>query len=145
LYIVIEKEIMYIIRKVLKFEAAHVLDSSYSKCCQQIHGHSYLVELYFQAKKLNKDGMVIDFGLVKEVAGELIERFDHAIIVSGLYCDKFTDPTSPSSKVRIVFYNPTAENMARDFYNKIKRKIPKLFKVRVHETTTGWAEYYKSM
>ncbi len=129
---------MYTIRKQLKFEAAHVLDSSYSKCCQQVHGHSYLVELFFQSKKLNKDGMVIDFGLVKVVAGELIDKFDHSLIVSNksrLECS--------GTRIIIVPYNPTAENMAHDFYVRIKKKIPKLFKVRVHETSSGYAEYYK--
>jgi 6-pyruvoyltetrahydropterin/6-carboxytetrahydropterin synthase len=126
---------MYTIRKVLKFEAAHVLDSSYSKCCQQIHGHSYLVELYFRSEKLNEDGMVVDFGKVKEQAQPFIDQFDHALIMS--------DKHLPPSGVNIVEvpYNPTAENMAHHFFEWLKPKLPSLFKVRFHETQTGYAEY----
>jgi 6-pyruvoyltetrahydropterin/6-carboxytetrahydropterin synthase len=126
---------MYTIRKVLKFEAAHVLDSSYSKCCQQIHGHSYLVELYFRSETLNADGMVVDFGKVKEQARPFINQFDHALIMS----DKHLPPNGVC--IVEVPYNPTAENMARHFFEWLKPKLPSLFKVRFHETSTGYAEF----
>jgi 6-pyruvoyltetrahydropterin/6-carboxytetrahydropterin synthase len=126
---------MFTIRKQFKFEAAHVLDSSFSKCCQQIHGHSYRVELFFRSKDLNADGMVMDFGEVKEKIAHIIGQFDHAMIVG---------PKNSSvvhgQRLQLCV-NPTAENMARDFFDTIKKLIPQLCKVRVHETDTGYAEY----
>lgn len=126
---------MYTIRKLLRFEAAHVLDSSYSKCCQQIHGHSYLVELFFRSETLNADGMVVDFGKVKEQAQPFIDQFDHALIMS----DKLLPPSGDS--IVEVPYNPTAENRAHHFFEWLKPKVPSLFKVRFHETSSGWAEF----
>ena len=38
-------------------------------------------------------------------------------------------------------YNPTAENMAHAMFNWISKQIPQCFKVRLHETDTGYAEY----
>jgi 6-pyruvoyl-tetrahydropterin synthase len=37
--------------------------------------------------------------------------------------------------------NPTAENMAKFFFERVKESFPELCKVRVHETDTGYAEY----
>ena len=131
---------MYTIRKLFHFEAAHALTSSYSKCCQQFHGHSYLVELFFRSEKLNADGMVMDFGQVKDLVGGIVNQWDHKMVI----------PTNHDIKVGFIAlgegviavpYNPTAENMARNFYDQIKNVIPCLSKVRVHETATGWAEF----
>lgn len=130
---------MYTIRKQLKFEAAHILDSSYSTCCQQIHGHSYIVELFFRSETLNGDGMVVDFGLVKKQATVLIDQFDHRLIVSNRRASR--PPLVGLCDLVEVTYNPTAENMARYFFEWLKPKHSSLFKVRVHETSTGWAEY----
>ena len=117
---------MFTIRKLMRFEAAHVLSSSYSKACQRVHGHSYVVELFFKSKRLNNDGMVLDFGEVKDVAGPLIGKWDHTLI---------TPQDFPGG------LNPTAEHMAEYLYKEIKTSISMVSKVRVHETATGWAEY----
>ena len=135
---------MHAICKTLKFEAAHVLDSSYSKCCQQIHGHSYLVDLYFRSEELNTDGMVVDFGKVKKKVDPLIWKWDHALIISAATHKKYFTRYNPPARIVIVPYNPTAENMARDLFEKINRRMLSLYKVRVHETATGWAEYERS-
>lgn len=52
---------MYQIRKKMRFEASHLLSKSYSKECQYIHGHSYIVEFFFRSDKLDENSMVIDF------------------------------------------------------------------------------------
>jgi 6-pyruvoyl-tetrahydropterin synthase len=78
--------------------------------------------------------MVIDFGRVKEIAGPLIDKWDHALIVSvKMYNNHFYGKTIPA-KIVIVSYNPTAENMARDLFESIKPALFCLSKVRVHET-----------
>lgn len=140
----------YTIRKTFKFEAAHFLEHAYSTACMSVHGHSYVVEVFVRADQLNKDGMVIDFGQLKDVAGNLIDSFDHALIIKESEKDH---PLSKAEKVVTMKENPTAENMARHFFEKIRSKLIdnrsmdnerrglRLVKVRVHETKTGWAEY----
>ena len=142
---------MYRIRKKFTFEMAHVLSSSYSKECQQVHGHSYILEIIIQGMSLNDDGMLIDFKLLKEIVNEkIISDFDHNFVI------KRTSTPIPQEcysalpflkNIVLVDYNPTAENMVRDIYKRLygplARIIPSFIgiRVRLHETSTGWAEY----
>lgn len=132
---------MFTIRKKFKFEAAHRLSSSYSKCCQGIHGHSYIVEVFFRSEHLNQDGMVIDFGLVSEKVKELFDAWDHALLLEAAENPNITQTFQGVSKVVLTNWNPTAENMAREIYYRLYGSFPQLYKVRVHETDSGYAEY----
>lgn len=54
------------IRKLFKFEAAHIVRNCSSvRCRQNIHGHSFKVELVLKSGTLDNAGMVMDFGLLK--------------------------------------------------------------------------------
>lgn len=138
---------MYTIRKKISFEMAHVLDDSYSNECKCLHGHSYKMEVFITSDILNKDGMVIDFKKLKEILHEkIIQIFDHSFVMN-----KYgKNPSAFKVIVKgLVFvnYNPTAENMCKDFYeriyNEIRKEVPAFLslKVRLHETDTGYAEY----
>lgn len=130
---------MYRIKKRFRFEAAHTLNSSYSKECQYTHGHSYRVDVYFTREDLNDDGMVEDFKLIKEELAPFMNRFDHATI-----CNKAT----PGKHIMEIGANPTAENMAKfmfDYISNIHFSFEvKLDKIRVWETEDNYAEYYKT-
>ena len=137
---------MYTIRKTFKFEASHRLMSSFSKCCQTIHGHSYKVELFISTDEFNADGMVIDFGEVKDWVMPLINSWDHSLILHE------KDPIIKKKmlgrqyKIAKVKFNPTAEHMAEYIYGYVFNIMPSRIdniKVRVHETDTGWAEYFE--
>lgn len=131
---------MFRIRKSKTFEMAHVLGSSYSKECQQVHGHSYTMEIIIEAKELNKDGMVIDFKRLREILMPIVDCFDHKLVMYG------TQENLGSLTTWLTF-NPTAENMTAWIWNKIngqiKSEVPTATRlvVRLHETATGWAEY----
>jgi len=130
---------MYQIRKQFRFEGAHTLTTAYSEECKNIHGHSYRVEFFFRAKELNPDGMVIDFKKISEVIRYLIDFWDHTLVV---------DSNDTRENLREVAnfsvpFNPTAENIARHFYNQIHVLCPELYKVRLHETETGYVEYWE--
>ena len=144
---------MYKIRKLFKFEAAHRLTSSYSKSCQKIHGHSYKLELILCSEELNEDGMVVDFGMVKDLLKNDLERFDHKFVISSEDADAKEIPNFGTAcsdlGIVVVPFNPTAENMAKYFYEIIWKKIYEneelrgieIEAVRIHETDTGYAEY----
>lgn len=137
----------YRVRKLFKFEMAHVLSRSYSEECQTIHGHSYRLEVIITAD-LNADGMVIDFKLLKEIVKKkVIDKFDHSLVIPNINkADYDWVKLIPGKKV-VVDYNPTAENMAKRIYSsifwEIRKMIPDilLLVVRLHETDTGYAEY----
>lgn len=134
-----------LIRKKFRFEAAHRLLSSYSQRCRGIHGHSYVVEVFIDGKVNLNDGMVVDFGLVKEEFGKFVDRFDHSLVLAAsdpvAYDEKALTIMNP--RFIIVPYEPTAELMAEHFYWAGQQKPHtgwSIVRVRVHETETGWAE-----
>lgn len=142
---------MYTIRKMFKFEAAHQLASAYSKLCsEQVHGHSYRVEIFLTSERLNSDGMVIDFGQVKAWIKDYMDSWDHALVVPASFGNKRIATLRKTNKRLLVMrHNPTAERMAEDMFFQIEKELSmraiaptvSLLKVRVHETDTGWAEY----
>lgn len=146
---------MYTIRKQFKFEMAHQLKDSYSAACHEnLHGHSYVLELYFNAETLDKYGMVVDFGEVKDALGDYVNSWDHSLTMPVFFDKEYLDMLGRyTKKMRITSYNPTAENMARAMFGEITKLLEtyqrekyghitwELCKVRLHETTTGWAEY----
>ena len=140
---------MFRVRKLFKFEAAHRLTRSYTKCCQTFHGHSYKVEVIVTTCVLNDDGMVIDFGELKKIVDPFIKEWDHSLILHEN--DSWLDDIPSDCKVIIMPWNPTAENMAKYLAIHIAKKkaIKSILHydgyssltVRIHETDTGWAEY----
>ena len=146
---------MYTIRKLFSFEAAHILASAYSKCCtDSIHGHSYKVEVFIRSEDLNDDQMVVDFGKLKSLTAGLWKRWDHSLTLP----EKMKGMVNAKPGGKAIQYskkNPTAEWMAKEFFDIIDHGMKELlneddnfvgylWKVRVHETDTGWAEWEKS-
>jgi len=142
---------MFTIRKQFKFEMSHQLEKAYSSACTDcLHGHSYLCEVFFQSKDLDETGMVIDFGLVKKIIGGYINEWDHALVLPASLYDVYMKNSAfreNNTKVKKTSYNPSAEEMSRDMYKYIKKVLRAhaphvtLKSIRLHETTTGWAEY----
>jgi len=143
---------MYRIRKQFKVEYAHQLVHAFSRVCSDtIHGHSGIIEIFLKSEELNQDGMVIDFGEVKQLIKEYIDSWDHALVISQDMSEEYIEALQFNKKLKIVNYNPTAENMAKDIFDNVRRLLEpisirndhwfKLEKVRIHETDTGYAEY----
>lgn len=133
---------MFKIRKLMRFEMSHRLIRSYSIPCQHLHGHSYVMEIILCSKTLNEDGMVIDFGALKEIAEKIVERLDHAVVLH--HKDELARVLGDNNVVTVP-YNPTAEEMARDFAITLMSDLHtsqiESLSVRLHETVTGWAEF----
>ena len=148
---------MFTIRKQFKFEMAHQLKDSYSAACHEnLHGHSYVLEVYLSSQKVDKNGMVVDFGEVKDVIGDYVNSWDHSLTMPVFFDKAYLDMLKQyTKKMRITSYNPTAEYMAKEMFREInsmlkdyqEKKYGEMLwectKIRLHETTTGWAEYYE--
>jgi len=145
-----------IIRKLFKFENAHIVRGCSSvKCKQSIHGHSYKVELLFESNFLDNGQMVFDFGLMKQNIKALVESFDHAIALwSGDDKEYMSDMKKHSSRWVELPVSPSAEQFSRVIFvmidNLLKltttvngEKEVKLHSVIVHETDTGYAQGFK--
>ena len=141
-----------IIRKKFRFEGAHIVRNCTSKRCREnIHGHSYEVEIFLKSDKLDNGFMVMDFILLENVA-EFIHCFDHSYTL----WDKETDDVKSAiytinNRVAEIPVSPSAEGYALLFFFVINRIISdtklingegnvKLHAVRVHETQSGYAE-----
>ena len=145
-----------IIRKLFKFENAHIVRNCTSRRCgRSIHGHSYRVEVKLHSNFLDNGQMVYDFGLMKLTIKELIDSFDHTIT---LWCEddkEYIDFAKKFSERWVILpVNPSAEQFSRVFFLMIDRVIElmeynngerevKLHSITVHETETGYAECFR--
>jgi len=137
------------ITKEFKFEMAHALHG-YDGLCKNIHGHSYKLWVTIKGKTLKekghkKDGMVLDFDLLKSIVKpEIIDKYDHSLVLNGETSHAEID-LKAFEKVFLLPYQPTSENLVADFALKIKSKLPKgikLYKVVLSETATSFAEWH---
>ena len=145
---------MAIIRltKEFSFEAAHAL-GGYDGPCREIHGHSYRLFVTIKGEPScdaydPKQGMVMDFGLLKRIVNEqIISRLDHAFIIrQSEQGEELRDVLSPYyHNIVLVDYQPTCENMLADFAERLLEALPdevELYSLRLHETATSFAEWY---
>ena len=135
------------ITKEFDFEAAHALDG-YSGKCQDIHGHSYHLEMTFIGTPkseigLSDCGMVVDFGDIKKIVKtQILPLFDHRLILRK--DTRFKEIESINERIRLVDYQPTCENMLIEIVEILKRNEPegtKLVKGFLRETANSYAEW----
>lgn len=145
-----------IIRKMFKFENAHIVRGCSSvKCRSSLHGHSYKIELLFESNFLDNGQMVYDFGLMKQNMKALIESFDHAVALwSGDGKEYVQDMKKHSQRWVELPVSPSAEQFSRVIFIMIDKllhltssvngeKEVSLNSVIVHETDTGYAQCFK--
>lgn len=61
----------------LRFSAAHFIPTI--EKCSRLHGHDYSVSLRLTGDPV--DGILIDYGVIKQIIRKLIEDIDHKVIV----------------------------------------------------------------
>lgn len=107
------------------FEAAHRLPRvPDGHRCGRVHGHTYRVELACEGEIDEETGWLIDFGEIKAAFAPVRDRLDHQYLneIDGLE-------------------NPTAENLARWIWARVKPALPELAQVDVIETPNARCEY----
>src|SRR5213595_4290311 len=95
------------------FAAGHYL-RNYKGKCEKPHGHNYRVRIKLAGKELDKAGLLLDFKDLREVMKHVIDRLDHQMIND---LEPFTT------------LNPSAENLAKYFYDETK--------LQLHDMTQG--------
>lgn len=117
---------MYVISKSIEVSSSHRLCGlPTGHPCAFVHGHNYRVELRFSSDSLTEPGFVKDYR-------DLVVIFD--LIKSEMDHRHLND---------VYTFNPTVENLARYWYEKIKQIEPLLCGVVVSETTNTWCEYHE--
>ena len=144
---------MAIIRltKEFSFEAAHAL-GGYDGPCREIHGLSYRLFVTIKGEPSTdpmnpKQGMVMDFGVLKKIVNEeIISHFDHALVLRSTADEGLRRVLAEQfDNVVTVEYQPTCENMLDDFAHRLMKRLPEgvmLHSLRLHETASSYAEWY---
>ncbi|MDP2851068.1 MAG: 6-carboxytetrahydropterin synthase [Sulfuricurvum sp.] len=145
-----------IIRKLFKFENAHVVRGcSTQRCRASIHGHSYKVEVLFESAYLDHGQMVYDFGLMKQGIKELIDSFDHAVAIwDGDEAEYIEAMKAHSNRWAVLPVSPSCEQFSRVMFVMIDKlvwftkmvngeKMVRLSSIIVHETETGYAQCFR--
>jgi 6-pyruvoyltetrahydropterin/6-carboxytetrahydropterin synthase len=116
------------------FAAGHYL-RHYKGKCENPHGHNYKVRVTLAGEVLDKAGLLVDFKDLRDVMKQVIERLDHQMIND---LEPFTT------------LNPSAENLAKYFYDetnsKLKRETNGLVRVKavtIYETDETTARYFE--
>ncbi|HMF62732.1 MAG TPA: 6-carboxytetrahydropterin synthase QueD [Edaphobacter sp.] len=117
------------------FSSGHYL-RNYRGKCENPHGHNYKVFVTLVGAELDEAGMLLDFKLLKQVMRPTVEYLDHKMI---------NDLEPFVSEV-----NPSAENLARYFYQQTSAQLKEMTAGRVrvkdctlYETDTSFARYYE--
>jgi len=120
---------MYTLTVEMKFASAHQL-RHYMGRCENLHGHSWKVQVSVTAQKLNEIGLAMDFTELKRITSEIVGPLDHTCLNS---LPPFAD------------INPSSENISRWIFNSVKEKLVgyevKLESVTVWESDTASATY----
>lgn len=157
-----------IITKKIEIDMGHRVMNHKSKC-KNLHGHRYIVEVgvddnIITTKGASDEGMVIDFGDLKKIMIQEIDLYyDHGFIISkddyqlmeafGVELmgnqpqinHKYVSINDLQIKLIVVDFVPTAENLAKHWFDIIKKPLEKrnikLKFVKVWETPTSTATY----
>jgi 6-pyruvoyltetrahydropterin/6-carboxytetrahydropterin synthase len=148
---------MYRICKAIEIESGHQLSKHPDKC-QFPHGHSRKVEIELEASELDKNDMVCDFKIVKEVIIDYLDSLDHSLCINTK--DPMFATLLQAYGDRIIPFedeDPTTEVLARTIYDVLIANLAayreqadppyplrpevKVVRVRVWETSSSWAEY----
>lgn len=115
---------MFRITKEFAFSASHQLEHLPPEHqCARLHGHNYIVVVELASSTLNADGFVRDYHDLAALKAYIDDHFDHRHLND------------------ILDVVPTAENMARHFYEWAQARWPEVTAVKVSETPKTWAEY----
>ena len=116
------------------FAAGHYL-RNYRGKCENPHGHNYKVRVTLCGEELDRAGLLLDFKDLKDVMRDTVDRLDHQMI----------NDLEPFTAL-----NPSAENLAKYFYDQTQAKLRSATNGRVQvkdvtvwETDTTAATYFE--
>ncbi len=123
---------MYEVTVEAHFSSGHYL-RNYQGKCENPHGHNYRVLVTLAGEELDDTGLLLDFKLLKKVLRPTVDYLDHQMIND---LEPFTT------------LNPSAENLARYFYDQTAPELLEMSEGRVrvkdctvYETDTSFARY----
>ena len=125
---------MYEVTVQAHFSSGHYLRDYHGKC-ENPHGHNYRVLVTLWGAELESNGLLLDFKVLKDILKPVVAYLDHQMI----------NDLEPFTTV-----NPSAENLAKYFFDETSRQLTEVTGGRVRvksstifETDTSQATYYE--
>jgi len=116
------------ITKIFQWDCSHQLCLPYESKCNNMHGHTYKIEVEIEGN-LDNNGMVMDFAKLKELVNSI--SLDHSTI-------------NENEFFKTIKWQPTAENIVRYIKVQLDAKWqpqwPRICRIRVWETPNSYAE-----
>jgi len=95
---------MYEVTAEAHFSSGHYLRDYHGRC-ENPHGHNYRICVTLTGKELQENGILFDFRVLKKMIEPIVDGLDHQMI----------NDIPP-----FIQYNPSAENLARYFFDTLK-------------------------
>ena len=112
------------------FAGAHRLRHLRGRC-EQLHGHNWKIEVSVVSNRLNREGIVLDFGILKEKVGKILKTLDHTYL---------------NDLPHFAKREPSSENIAKYIFDRLKGELvrypAKVKQVTAWESDTSKATYF---
>lgn len=137
---------MYLLKTEQCFDAAHFL-KGYQGKCRSLHGHRWRVVAVLEGDALSREqqtrGMLMDFGTVKAILKDLCGQLDHSLIYEAGSLRPATLAALREEAFRLVEvpFRPTAEELSRWFFGRLREKGCPVRRMEVYETPSNAAAY----
>jgi 6-pyruvoyltetrahydropterin/6-carboxytetrahydropterin synthase len=118
------------LKVVSHFAAAHQL-TELAGPCERLHGHNWKIEVFVRGREVGKDGLLIDFKVLKKATERVLQELDHQFL-NELQAFKAESPSS--------------ENIAKYIYQSLSRDLGddrvKVDRVTAWESDSACATYF---
>lgn len=103
-----------IIRKRFRVESSHIVRNCTSeRCSHSHHGHSAVIDVFFEGRKLDNAQMLMDFGLMKGTIKEFIDSMDHCALICTKDDPEYVDFFKKfNDRYILIPFNPSAEMLS---------------------------------
>lgn len=117
--------------------------------------HSYLIEVEFTANKLDNGGMIVDFGIMKDILKTIIDSWDHThsiwtkddpeyIADCKMWSARWIETKlSPSAECMALMFLTITDVIIKNTLFANNEGNVEVYSVKVHETTTGYAQAFR--
>ncbi|MBZ5753760.1 MULTISPECIES: 6-carboxytetrahydropterin synthase QueD [Metabacillus] len=134
LYPQVQHNFQFELNKDMHLAAAHYIPHEDAGKCQNVHGHTYFINITIAGDELDNSGFLVNFASIKKL---IHNRFDHTIL------NEHTDLFSTDNPN----YFPTTEGVARAIWEVVQKELdtqanqPKCVQVFVRETPTSYVVF----
>ncbi|UCF04263.1 MAG: 6-carboxytetrahydropterin synthase [bacterium] len=114
----------------IHFSSSHAL-MGYEGDCARVHGHNWVVRVYYEFEDVDENGFTIDYRRLKSrLKDAILPHFDHCHL----------NDVQPFDRI-----NPTSENIAAEIFKFCKEHVRiergTLLEVELWETPTDMVRY----